>query len=440
MAGSETGTLLETGGGDGPATGPRASDGALPLKRRSWTAALRPIGIVLVTSLFALLCVVFAVWLWSFRWLAKGQQQIESRQYRAAAQTLSAFLRWHPGSSQGHFLLGGVYGQLNNWELALQQFRLVSPTAPEARDAMWRIGDVAMMLNRVGETEAALRRCLELDPKSLEARRGLIAVYRWQDRELDAEPLVWQAYERTSVEERPFLLAEWFRFRFAQRTTADTFGRLSGFLAAQPDDLQSAIAMGLWSMRQRQLGQARVLLEQVFTQFPDSPDARAAWASCLLESGEGETARQVLDAWPPAQQDVRYFRLKGIWLQDFAADYAAALDCLRRWVAHYPDDWQMRFRIGTCLRQMGDSAQAETETARAEELKGLIRYEDVDLILTTTLTNLHRPEQRHRMGEFYRSVGYQREARAWFELALALDPAFEPSRAALAGNIEQSTQ
>lgn len=374
---------------------------------------------------------VFAVWVWSFRWLSSGRHQIETRQYHDAEKTLAAFLRWHPSSAEGHFLLGGAYGQLRKWEPALQQFQQVPLDAPEAKDAQWRIGDVAMMLNRAADTEMALRRTIELNPESLEARRGLISLYRWQDRELDAEPLVWEAYELTPVGERPFLMAEYFRFRFAQRTTADTFRRLSAFLAAQPDDMQTAIALGLWSVRQRQLGQARVLLEKVFVQFPESLDARAAWASCLLELGERDTFERVLTEWPLAQQDLRYWRLRGVWLQDFFADYPAAVDCLRRWLVHYPDDWQVRFRISTCFRQMGHAEEAETEADRAEQLKGIVKYEVVDELLSLTLKNLHRPEHRHRMGEFYRSVGYDREAKVWFELSLALDPQFEPSRTAL---------
>lgn len=396
--------------------------------------------IFLVSGATALGIGVCAMWVWSFQWLRDGRHQIELGHNRAAVKSLSAFLRWHPGHSEGHFLLGGAYGQLGKWDFALQQFQQVSPDAREGQDALWRIGDVAMMLNRAADTEMALRRTIELDPGSLEARRGLITLYRWQDRELDAEPLVWEAYELTSVEERPILMAEWFRFHFAQRSSSDTFHRLSAFLAAQADDVQTAIALGLWSVRQRQLGQGRVLLEKVFVQFPNSADARAAWATCLLDLGEWDTLQRVLTEWPQAEQDARYWRLRGIWLQEFAADYPAAVDCLRRWLMHYPDDWQMRFRLTTCLRQMGNSTEAETEAARTEQLKKVVEYEVINEILTTTLKNLHRPEQRHRMGEFYGSIGYDREATVWFELALALDPKFEPSRTALKATQVESSE
>jgi tetratricopeptide (TPR) repeat protein len=361
-----------------------------------------------------------AVWLWSLRWLETGREQLESRRYRDAEQTLISYLRWHPGSSRAHYLLGFVYGEMRAWEQALQQFQQVPIEAAEGKEALWRIGDVSLMLNRASDTEAALRRSLQLEPKSLEARRGLIALYRWQDRELDAEPLVWEAYELTPPNERPLLMAEWFRLHFAERPTADTYRRLSSFLAAQPDDLQSAVALGRWYVRQRQLGQARALLERVFLQFPGSLDARVAWSSCLLELGEWDRLNAVLADWPAQQQDLRYWRVRGQALQDFSGDYAAAADAMQRWLVRFPDDWQVRHRVSTCLRHLGRTSEAETEAARSEQLKGIVKYEVVDEILSTTLRNLHRPEHRERMAEFYRSVGYEREADVWHEMAAAL--------------------
>lgn len=372
-----------------------------------------------------------AAWLWSFRWLQDGREQIGLHSYRAAEKSLSAFLAWHPTHAEGHFLLGGVYGELRNWELALREFRQVPVTVSIGEQARWRIGDVSMMLNRAADTEAALRETLEHWPNSLEARRGLIALYRWQDREFDAQPLVWEAFELTPVEDRAFLLAEWFRFRFAQHPPADTLRRLRAFLAAQPDDMQSAIALALWNVRQHQLEPARVLLERVFTEFPQNIDARAAWATCLLELGEWDRAHEVLDEWPADQRDLRYWKLHGIELQDYARDYPGAIDSLGRWIEAFPDDWQIHFRLSTCLRHAGRIAEADREAARTEQLKQIVKYEVVDEILNVAFKFLNRPEQLHRMGEFYRSIGYEREAKAWFELALAQNPQFQPSRSAL---------
>jgi len=376
--------------------------------------------------LLVLSCGLLVFWLWTFRWLGVARQQFELRQYRGAQKTLTRYLRWHPGSPEAHFLLGGVFGQIGDWKQALEHFERVSTTAPDSKEALWRVGDVSMMLNRAADAERALKKTLEHDLESLEARRGLITLYRWQDRELDAEPLVWQAYDLTPIEQRPLLLAEWFRFRFAQRPTGDTHRRLSAFQEAQPDDVQSAIALGLWSVRQRLLPEARLRLEKVFAQFPDHVDARAALATCLLELSEWNRLEQILDGWPTSDRDLRYWRIRGVWLQDFAADHAAAIACFERWVKHYPDDWQMRFRIGTCQRQIGKNDEADAEIARSEVLKALLKYEVVDEILAVTLRNLNRPEHRQRMSEFYRSIGYEREAEAWKELAEAME--FEGTR------------
>jgi tetratricopeptide (TPR) repeat protein len=374
---------------------------------------------------------LMVAWLWSWRWLGVARDQLQTRQYRAAEKTLTAFLSWHPDNSEAHYLLGGVYGEQRFWDLALQQFQQVRDDSPQRSQSLWRIGDVCMMLNRAADMEQSLRAAIDREPTSLEPYRGLIALYRWQDRELDAEPLVWKALELTSIEERPFLMAEWFRFHFAQRPNPDIFRKLNAFLTAQPDDLHSAVALGLWSVRQHQLPQARAVLETVFAKFPNDLDARSAWGMYLLEAGDWERLQSVLADWPEAQRDLRYSKLLGVSQQEFSAEYAKSLESLQRWLDHYPDDWQTQFRMSSCLRQLGRTADAEREAARTEELKGIVKYEVVDELLTVPLKNLHRPEHRHRLGEFYLSVGLVREARVWFELALALDSQFQPSLTAM---------
>jgi tetratricopeptide (TPR) repeat protein len=233
------------------------------------------------------------------------------------------------------------------------------------------------------------------------------------------------------VAERPLLLAEWFRFRFAQYPAGDNYAKLRDFIANQPEDVETAIALVRWSLRQRQLGWARTLLEQVFAQRPDKLDARAGLAECHMELGNGPAVEQLLAEWPKERQEARYWSLCGRWQQEFARDYNAAVASFERLLAEQPDDWQSRFRLANCLRILDRNDEADRETREAERIRDVTRFEKVRIILDSTLQKLNRPENRFEMGEFYRSVGYTREAKAWYGLALALDSQHEPTREAI---------
>jgi len=376
-------------------------------------------------------CGCVAAWAWSYRWLRAGRSYIDRGIISAAQQSLFRFVRWHPAHPEANYLLGLSFGVRSDWSSALHHFQQVPDDCPEGVDSRWREGDVLIKLNRAADAESSLKHALELDPNCLEALRGLIHLYRWQDRQTDAAPLVWKAYEITEQEQRPMLMAEWFRFRFAQYNSAQTFGRLREFLATQPDDLDTAVALGRWSLRERQLGWARTMLEQAFQQQPGRTEARTLLAECWLDIGNGTEAEKLLVEWPETQRDVRYWRLAGRWQQEFAQEFESAIKSFQKSLASEPDDWQVRFRLADCLRMQNQSTAALREASEAERIRDITRYDNVREILDKTLQRLARIENRHAIGEFYRSIGYSREARVWFELALELDHEYEPSRRAL---------
>lgn len=371
------------------------------------------------------------LWAWSYRWLSEGRAYVEQGVGTHAQEVLARFLRLHPQHTEAQYLMGLAQGNASNWEAAVDWLRRVPDDSPEGANARCREADALLQLNRAVDAQRALLRALELDPRSLEARRGLIHLYRWQDRVVEARQLLWEAYELTPPHERAALLAEWFRIKFGQYPSAVAHQRLRDLMLAQPDDVDTAIALGRWSLKERQLGWAHTVLQQVVRQRPEKIEARAGLVECLIELGHAEEVERLLKDWPADQRDARFWRLEAMWQQEYAGDYAAAATNYRRLLEAEPDDWPARFRLATCLRRVDRADEAEREQREGERHRDLTSFERIREILNGTLAGLSRTENRYLMGEHYRALGCYREAAAWYETALQLDGGHEPSRIGL---------
>jgi Flp pilus assembly protein TadD len=148
---------------------------------------------VAVAAILVLFLGAGACWAWTFRWLSSGRARLQNGQITLAQQSLQRFVRWHPKHAEAHYLLAMAYGERRDWKSALAELTQVPDDSPQAVSARWREGDIFLQLNRAADAERSLVRALELDPNCLEAIRGLLHLYRWQDRYADAEPLVWRA-------------------------------------------------------------------------------------------------------------------------------------------------------------------------------------------------------------------------------------------------------
>jgi tetratricopeptide (TPR) repeat protein len=371
------------------------------------------------------------VYVWSFRWLNRARGNVDAGKANRAESDLRQFLKLHPRHPEGRLLLGLVLGHQRHWADAIEQFRQVPNCMPEAVEARWREGDAWFMMNRLADSEQALRKALELDPNHVESYRVLILLYRWQDRELEAQELLWHAFDRIPMSDRPGFLAEWFRIRYAQFQQEQILQRLRSSLQAQPDDVDSAIALAHWSYRDKKLNIARDLLEQCVERRPEIVQGRAVLIACYLDLGEGDRAAELLRQWPAEQYEYRYWSLFGRWQHEYGHNYELAVASLARALTERPDDWETRFRLAQCLGRQGQRLESECQMAEALRIREATSHDNVKVLLDKILPALALPSSRFRLGKFYEIVGYPREARCWYELALEVDPAHEASLMAI---------
>lgn len=387
---------------------------------------------------------VVALGIWGYYWkttgwLREARSMYEDSRYRTALEFLDRVEYWRPGLPEANLLRGLCVGQLasmtqsaRSWQEALAAFQAVPNDNEWSVTARWREADVCMILSRAADAEAALQTALRLDPNCLEAYRGLFHIYRWEDRRQEASEIFWKMYELTEPEERIHLLREWFLIGYSQISLADGLARLKSFLQAQPNDARAAIALGRLYVQEKRLGPAEDLLVQAYQRTPEDPAAREAYAEFLLASGQLEKLPSLFESWPPSELSPTAYRIRGTWYQEAKGDFAAAASDFRRVLEGMPDDWQTMFRLATCLQQLGQSNEAQSVREKAHEIQESTKYEVVKELLDDTTIKLWRPENRFRVGEFYRKIGYPQIARAWYEQALALDPEYPECKAALA--------
>lgn len=72
--------------------------------------------------------------------LRQGYNLYHNGQYPQAVQCLESYLEKHPADVQAHFLLGQCYQELNNWDLALSEYRKVVELDPRHLEAHRSLG------------------------------------------------------------------------------------------------------------------------------------------------------------------------------------------------------------------------------------------------------------------------------------------------------------
>lgn len=301
--------------------------------------------------------------------------------------------------------------------------------APGAVEARLSQGRMLIEAFRPREAEAALRACLRLDPDSDAARLTLIAIYAIQRRDRDYEAEAWTLARRGAEPIKALRLIAQAAPAIPPDTltrTADEGDVLRRCLAAE-DDVRTRVALAYFERRRGRIDEALALIGPCLESDPDDPDVVVEWASCLLDDGRLEPVRATFESPSEALRGrASFWMLRGEWARR-QGKAAEALESYREAVRLDPRSPDARYRLGMALREAGPEAQAEADRCldyvrRARELKDAVAQ----------VSNRSRdPDQLADIGRRCAEMGRDREARAWYGLALKADPAHAAARAGL---------
>lgn len=268
--------------------------------------------------------------------------------------------------------------------------------------------------------EAALRRAIELDPRSVQSRQKLmlLAYALSLKPEFQAQ---FRALERLGkltfedVQHACVVIREGWE-------TRQIVAMLRGFLDADPADQRSRLALAAELRRMNRRDEAAKVIEVL----PRSDTrAEAIRAGLALDRSDLNEARAILDAGPAEDPDLAPLRGR---LALARRDAAAAVKQYRIAVAAQPDHRDSLAGLGRALRMAGDAKAAEPY------LKTVANLDALELLMQNLLAPgaSNDPSLLHKLGAACEALRRFPEARTWYRLSLMYDPKSDSTRQALA--------
>jgi tetratricopeptide (TPR) repeat protein len=364
---------------------------------------------------------------------------LAARRFDQVEGQIGAYLRVHPESTQANILMAQVALARDDQKprLALDHLRRTR-SRDRATLAVIRLneGKAYSALARYDLAEAAWKEALRQDPRVPEAGWALLGLYYIQGRRADAHRLGLALHAiEPDPRDRIQLLLELLR-QDAQALVYETVvPTLEPAVRDHPEDLYTAIALGLALIRSSRLDEGLVNLRRSVERHADNPDAWDALLQGFDEARQLDELAQALPRLPAAiAGDPRFERHRAAIAQE-RRDWSRAADAyLRAWRAD-PSDLQVLYRLSRALKAAGRSEEAEAFGLKARDAlaardHALAIYHEANA--ETTLGVKPRVELYHRLAELRERVGRDDEALAWHRLVLHDRPEDRISQGAVA--------
>jgi tetratricopeptide (TPR) repeat protein len=308
----------------------------------------------------------------------------------------------------------------NRSEEALADLLRVPDEHYMAAQARLLAGQIELRRDRVRFAEQWFRAALKLDPGVVQAHRELIYIYGMQLRraELTSEFLALSKLTRLTFDN----VFHWCLLRNNSWEPGEAIKSLSRYIAADPEDRWSRLALAENERRMGLHAEAESILSSVLP--PHDPEAIALRAQIALDLQQPERVEQLLALAP--EGDPVLARLRGR-LALARRDPRTALRHFRVAFAADPDSRETVFGLLGAYEMIGDQKSAASLRQVARDLERLNT-----LVQRAAVATARRdPELMRELGSACAALHRDAEARAWYELAVALDPLDRVSQQAL---------
>jgi len=290
---------------------------------------------------------------------------------------------------------------------------------PSAARTRLVAGQIEKSRDRARRAEVLFLQAIRLDYKLAQARRELIFLYAMQARRADLN-----AQFRALAEREPLDFDDVFLWTnsLEDRWVNDLIRpHLERFLAADPLDRSSRLALAAVVLRAGNSDECAALLRSL----PDSdPDARALRAQLALSRLQVDAARSLVADGPFEHVGLALFRAQ---LAVRSNDPITATREFRLALRLDPTNREALQGLSLVLKQLGDAAAAAPIQKLAEEWRHLTsllqKSKTFDMRQDKTLFT--------QLAEACETLEQRAEARAWYRLALRLDPLDEQVQRAL---------
>jgi tetratricopeptide (TPR) repeat protein len=367
-----------------------------------------------------------------------------------AEADVRAYLSARPEDYAADLLLAQIL--LKRAEAAPPGATSAGPTpAQEALDVLDRVRPidadmtVALHLNRgraldrllrFGEAEAEWLEALKVSPVAPEAGWHLLNLYYLQGRQEEARRLALQLVRvEPDPHDRVLLLLELVKADARPPAPGSIVKLFEPVVRQHPDELHSALALGLAQVRAGQVEAGIEQLREVVRLHPGRVEAWDTLLTGLDESGQIDVMEEELERLPvEISRSPRLSKQRARVAQD-RRRWKEAVALYRGAQAAEPYDRAVEYRLSRALRHVG-------ETEEAERIDRRVRRRDVAIqevrplydraTETPSLGVIPLPALYQAIADARERMQFLDEARSWHRLVLAADPRNEISRAAIA--------
>jgi tetratricopeptide (TPR) repeat protein len=290
------------------------------------------------------------------------------------------------------------------------------PMGPQAR---LLAGQIELRRDRVRLAEESFQAALRLNPGLVQARRELIYIYGMQLRrpELNEQFFALSQLTRLTADN----LFHWGLLRNSSWEPVEAIGILSRYIAADPQDRWSRLALAENERRMGRRAQAEAALAVL---PPDDPQATAIRVQIAVDGQDLDEAERLLAMDTTSTPALA--RLRG----RLALARRDAKAAMRHWQIAYaadPDDRETTFGLLRALELAGESQAALPLRESARKLE----WFNTLLHRAATPQARREPQLLRQLGAASAALDRTAEARAWYELAIEADSSDPESQKAL---------
>ena len=279
-----------------------------------------------------------------------------------------AVLAAQPNNPDAHALLSAIALKRGDRDQALVELQRALALAPDRAAfhddmALLQSGDPT----KTASVEEELKKAVELDPKSVNAKLVLAAFYIKYSRWAEAEKASWDAIatDPKNLSARA-TLAQVFLRQGNQARAEDVLRQASQDLADNP---QGVRILGDYYLSAGQMDKAKAEFSRLAAKYPKSVTLQKAYLRVLLQVKDYATAQTLLnELMKKNSKDPEVTALNGILLlnENRAND---AVNALMDGAKNFPQDAFIQYWLGKAALAKGDSALAEKSFNQAVKLK-----------------------------------------------------------------------
>ncbi len=146
---------------------------------------------------------------------------------------------------------------------------------------------------------------------------------------------------------------------------------------------------------------------------PDHVGAREALIVALADAGDPERGRALLDSWPAALRDGRYWRLRGRWDLEYDRRPDQAVVAFYTALEAFPQDWRSWYRLARALRMLGRDTDGRQAAASVSRIREILDPLTLGPRLDAAVNHLDDPAALEDLALLCDRAGLKRLADAW---------------------------